>query len=75
MANEKKCFVPACPNTSISAPEKKNLSIPKEKSRRKLWCEAVGIPATASHRLYCCEDHFKVILITALHKHLFYVYL
>ena len=57
------CFVPLCPNTSKSTPEKMFITIPVNPARRKLWLDAVGKSAVGRNPkspMFCCQDHFNV---------------
>ncbi|XP_056636272.1 uncharacterized protein LOC130444923 isoform X1 [Diorhabda sublineata] len=62
----KYCIVPKCTNTTITAPNKVFLSIPKGEKLRKKWCDAMKrdsktntVLSSTSNR-FCCEDHFKL---------------
>ncbi|KAF5298721.1 hypothetical protein FQR65_LT09590 [Abscondita terminalis] len=60
-SQNKCCFVPGCKNTSISAPQKLFLSVPKDYSRKVKWFKAArrDVPKSKS-MFFCCEDHFKL---------------
>lgn len=65
--NAKRCFVPRCLNSSLIAPNKLYLSVPKSMIPRAKWIEAVELGTGVkllikSHTTgyYCCEDHFNV---------------
>ncbi|KAJ8671462.1 hypothetical protein QAD02_002721 [Eretmocerus hayati] len=55
------CFVPDCPNTTVTTPQKVFLSLPKNAAKHKLRREAVETPEkNAKKTKHCCEDHFDL---------------
>lgn len=60
------CIVPKCKNTSVTAPDKQFIIVPRNAVLRKKWCEAMkrcdkqNALLTCNTRRYCCEDHFDV---------------
>lgn len=59
----RKCFVPSCKNSTVTAPNKVFLHVPAKDEVRRHWFLAVGrlseyryMPRIA----HCCEDHFNV---------------
>ncbi|KAJ8969113.1 hypothetical protein NQ314_001923 [Rhamnusium bicolor] len=59
-SQNKWCFVPGCKNTSVSAPNKKFLTIPQDYSRKIKWFEAAKRDVSKSKStFFCCEDHFN----------------
>ncbi len=60
----RKCIVPSCENTSITARQKTFIQVPLEENRQKLWLKATRLnnPEEISTKcvIYVCEDHFNV---------------
>ncbi|GBN71852.1 hypothetical protein AVEN_224915-1 [Araneus ventricosus] len=62
----KYCLVPCCTNTTITAPDKLFFSVPKDRSKRDSWTEAMKRdrkknPALSTKSIHwCCEDHFSL---------------
>jgi hypothetical protein len=56
------CYVPLCPNTSVSTPDKMFITVPVNPVRRKLWLDAVGKTNGKNPKspMFCCQDHFNV---------------
>lgn len=65
----KYCLVPGCTNTTITAPHKLFISVPKGKELRMKWCEAMGrdnrnyVKLSNNSNRFCCEDHFDVSIV------------
>lgn len=60
--NYKYCVVPECKNTSLTAPDKVFITLPKDEKARKLWQQSMRRTdfLSSKSRKYCCEDHFNV---------------
>lgn len=58
----KYCIVPKCTNTTITAPDKRYFTVPKDKKIRAKWCKVMKRKESLSEKSvrYCCEDHFNV---------------
>ena len=58
------CFVPGCKNTSVSAPNKIFLQVPKDLKTRRLWARLArredASTLNSRNVWFCCEDHFNV---------------
>jgi THAP domain len=65
----KYCFWPNCGNSNHKCREKKFIIVPMKPSRREKWLDFAGITKKYSTKtaLFCCEDHFEVIILLAIY--------
>ncbi|GBL71976.1 hypothetical protein AVEN_123075-1, partial [Araneus ventricosus] len=63
-ARYKYCIVPKCSNTTVTAPDKLFINVPKTYVIRKKWCKAMkrdpklNPESSASSIRHVCGDHF-----------------